>query len=158
MTEILRQLGQLFVQSIPTVILVFILLFILDRIFFRPLTAILKQREDATRGALARARERAAAAEEKSRQHEAALQAARQEIYRQRETQRRQALEERDRQLSRARAESEAFLKKQLDDLARQVEAAKRELGETTHPLAASITEAVLSASASPPRSEGAQR
>ena len=62
---------------------------ILDRFFFRPLTAVLKKREEETTGAMARAREQTAAAEEKARQYEAAFQAARQEVYRQREADRR---------------------------------------------------------------------
>ena len=49
----------------------------------------MKQREELTVGALARAREQAAAAETKTREYEEAFQAARQEVYRQREEDRR---------------------------------------------------------------------
>src|SRR2546422_11557440 len=82
MGDILSQLSPLLVQSLPTVVLVFLLMVILDWLFFKPLTRVLGQREEATAGALARAREQAAAAEAKAREYEAALQAARQEVYR----------------------------------------------------------------------------
>ncbi len=61
MGDTFRQLGHLFLQTVPTVVFVFLLFVILDRIFFRPLTAVLKRREESTLGALARAREQAAA-------------------------------------------------------------------------------------------------
>ena len=85
MGVIFSQLGHLFLQATPTVILVFFLFIVLDRIFFRPITAVMKQREESTVGALARAREQGAAAETKTREYEEAFQAARQEVYRQRE-------------------------------------------------------------------------
>ena len=47
MGAISSQLGHLFLQTIPTVILVFLLFVILDRIFFRPVMAVLKQRDGA---------------------------------------------------------------------------------------------------------------
>jgi F-type H+-transporting ATPase subunit b len=144
MNEILRQLGQLFVRSIPTVIFVFFLLVVLDRLFFRPMLEVLKKREQATRGALEKAREQAAAAEAKAQEYEAAFQSARQEIYRQREADRRDSLAERDKQLARAREQSEALIKQALDALAHEVESAKLELGRASPPLASQITEAVL--------------
>src|SRR5207247_10774395 len=91
MGDILSQLSHLLVQSLPTVVFVFLLTVVLDWLFFKPLTGVLKQREEATVGALARAREQAAAAEAKAREYEAALQAARQEVYRLQEADRRAA-------------------------------------------------------------------
>lgn len=145
MDEILRQLGQLFVRSIPTVLFVFFLLLILDRLFFRPMLAVLKEREASTRGALERARERAVAAEAKAREYEEAFQAARQEVYRQREADRREALAEREAQLARAHEQAEADLKVALEALAREVEAIRQELGRASRPLATEIMEIVLS-------------
>ena len=66
MGETFRQLGHLFAQSIPTVIFVFLLGVILDRLFFRPLDAVLKQREEETLGAFDRASELSAAADARS--------------------------------------------------------------------------------------------
>ncbi len=144
MGEILSRLGQLFVQGIPTVIFVFLLLAIVERLFFRPLTNVLQQREAATLGALARAREQTAAAEAKSREQEAAVQAVRQEVYRLRETERRGTLSERESSLKGAREQAQSLLRDAQAALAAQVEAAKRELGKASPPLARQITEAIL--------------
>jgi F-type H+-transporting ATPase subunit b len=143
MSEILRSLGQLFVQAIPTVIFVFLLLLILERWFFKPLTTLLKQRQEATVGALERARAQAAEAESTAREYEAALQAARQELYRQREADRREALGERERALQKARQEAEAHSKTARAELAAEVEAAKHNLEQASRSLAQSIAEAV---------------
>jgi F-type H+-transporting ATPase subunit b len=145
MNEILRQLGHLFVRTIPTVLFVFFLLVILDRLFFRPILAVLKEREGKTRGALERAREQAAAAEAKAKEYEETFQAARQEVYRRREADRRDALTEREKQLAQARDKADATLKDALDGLGREVDSAKQELERASAPLAAEITEAVLS-------------
>lgn len=147
MSDILDQLAQLFLQSIPTVILVFVLLAVLERLLFRPLTAILKQREEATVGALARAREQAAAAEAKSREYEATFQAVRQESYRLREEERRAALGEREETLRRTRVQMESRLKEAQASFEGEVGAARQELARASQSLATKITEAVLSAS-----------
>src|SRR5574337_186650 len=157
MEEILSQLEHLFVQSIPTVVFVFLLLVILDRIFFQPVTAILKKREEATTGALARAREQAAAVETKSREYEAAFQAARQEVYRQREAARRVNLAEHENTLKRARAQSEAMLDEAQKKLTAEVGSVKGELEGPCRALGREIAEAILGTSA-PPSERGGLR
>jgi F0F1-type ATP synthase membrane subunit b/b' len=144
MGEILSRLGQLFVQSTPTVIFVFLLLIILDRFFFRRLDEVLKEREEATRGALARARKETVTAEAKWQEYEAAFQAARQGVYRQRETDRRDALGERENSLQKAREQAESWLKDSRAKLGAQVEAAKKELNQSSQALALEITEVIL--------------
>ncbi len=144
MGETFSRLGQLFVQSIPTVLFVFLLLAILDRLFFRPFAGILKQREEATLGALARAREQAAAAETKAGEYEAALQAARQEVYRLRDAERRVTLSARESALKKAREQSETWLKEAQASLAAEVGAAKQDLERASQTLALEITEAIL--------------
>ncbi len=66
MGQTFQQLGHLFLETIPTVVLVYLLFVILDRILFRPLTAVMKKRDEMTVGALARARDDAAAAATKT--------------------------------------------------------------------------------------------
>jgi F-type H+-transporting ATPase subunit b len=145
MEAILQKIGHYFVLSLPTVLFVFLLLLILDRVFFRRLEAVLEEREAATRGALKRAREETARAHEKWREYESAFQAARQEVYRLREADRREALRERDEALKRAREEAEAWLRAAQTDLAAETESAKRELEQGSRALAVQIAEAVLS-------------
>jgi F-type H+-transporting ATPase subunit b len=151
MGDILNQLEQLFLQSIPTVVFVFFLLVILEWLFFRPLTRVLREREEATVGALARAREQSATAEDKAREYEAAFQAARQEVYRQREAERKAALHERETTLQKGREQSEVWRQGAQATLRKDVEAVKQDLQTACRSLAQEITEVVLNTS---PRSE----
>ncbi len=144
MGELLNQLGHLFLESVPTVVFVFLLLVILEKLFFQPVTALLKKRQEATQGALARARELAATAETKAREYEEALQLARQEIYRQREAQRRASLLEHDEALKGARAQSEKLQKEAQVHLAGEIARVKAELEKTCGGLAEEITTTVL--------------
>lgn len=150
MNLIFQQLGHLFLQAIPTVILVFLLFIILDRIFFRPILAVLKQREESTVGALARAREQAATAETKARQYEEAFQAARQDVYRQRETARHTNLEQRDSALRTAREQAEVVVREAQAALAAEVARAKAELDGACRPLAEEISESLVGPGATP--------
>jgi F-type H+-transporting ATPase subunit b len=144
MGDMFRQLGHLFLQTVPTIVFVLLLFAILDRIFFRPLTAVLKRREESTLGALARAREGATVAESKSRQYEEAFQAARQEVYRQREAERRASLAERGAALQRAREQAEAMIREAQAQLTEEVARAKAELESACHPLAEEISESLV--------------
>jgi F-type H+-transporting ATPase subunit b len=141
---VLSQLAQLFISTLPTVILVFVLFFILNRFFYKPLAAVLEKREEETTGAMARAREQAAAAEEKARQHEAAFQAARQEVYRQREAARRSLLADREATLKWAQQQSEVLLNQAQATLAAEVAQRKEELQSTCQSLGQEIAQAIL--------------
>ena len=156
MSDILRELAQLFVRSVPTVLLVFFLFVVLDRLFFRPLTEVMKKRESATSGAMEKARLQAAESEAKAQKYEEAFQQARQEVYRQREAHRRESLADRERQLSKARGDAENLLKEAIDVLARDVESLKADLGNAAAPLAAEITDTVLTGGTGPSGARGA--
>ena len=150
MGVIFSQLGHLFLQTIPTVILVFLLFIILDRIFFRPLTAVLKQRAALTVGALEQAREQGAAARTKARQYEDVFQAARQDVYRQREAERHANLEQRDAALRVARDQAEVLLREARAALATEVLRAKAELDAACQPLAEEISASLVGPEAAP--------
>lgn len=140
MGDTFHQLGQLFLQTIPTVVLVFFLFIVLDRILFRPITAVMKKRDELTVGAVARAREEAAAVEEKTREYEEAFEAARQEVYRQREADRQKNIERRDATLKQARQQAEQVIHLAQADLAGEVDRTKAELDSTCLPLAEEIS------------------
>jgi F0F1-type ATP synthase membrane subunit b/b' len=150
MGDILNQLGHLFLQATPTVILVFLLFVILDRIFFRPITSVMKQRDELTVGALARAREQAAAAGAKTAGYEEAFQAARQEVYRQREVVRRTNLEQRDAALRKAREQAEALTRDAQAALAAEVSRVKLELDAACLPLAEEISQSLTEPGSTP--------
>jgi F-type H+-transporting ATPase subunit b len=148
MGDILSQLAHLFLQTIPTVIFLFLLYVILDRFFFRPLTAVLKEREEETTGAMARSREQTAEAEEKAGQYKAAFQAARQEVYRQREADRRDILEDREATLKWADQQSEALLSEARAGIAAEVAHSKQELQSACQSLGQEIAETILGGAA----------
>ncbi|MGA3167488.1 MAG: ATP synthase F0 subunit B [Terriglobia bacterium] len=144
MGDIFRQLGHLFLQAIPTVIFVFVLFVVLDRLFFRPLIAVLKKRADATLGALARAREQATAAESKTKEYEERFQAARQDVYRQREAERRVSLAEREAALQKARQQTEVMVQEAQARLAKEVAGVRAELESACRPLAEMISQSLV--------------
>jgi F-type H+-transporting ATPase subunit b len=146
MGGILSTLADLFISTIPTVIFVFVLFIIFTRFLFRPLTAVMKKREEETTGAMARARDQAAGAEEKTRQYEAAFQAARQEVYRQREAARRAMLEDRQAAIDRARQQSETLIKETQAGLAVEVAKSQKELLANCQSLGQEIASTVLGA------------
>jgi F-type H+-transporting ATPase subunit b len=154
MGVIFSQLGRLFIQTIPTVLLVFVLFLVLERFFFRPVMAVLKQREELTVGARARASELARAAETKTRQYEEAFQAARQEVYRQREADRRAHVERREADLRLARQEAEALILGAKTSLAAEVTRAKAELDAACQALAEEISQTLVGPD-SPPNGQG---
>ncbi|MGH9446453.1 MAG: ATP synthase F0 subunit B [Terriglobia bacterium] len=144
MGQISGSLGQLYLHSLSTVVFVIVLLLILNYLFFRPLAEVMKQRADATEGALARAREQAGAAQAKSREYEDAIRAGRVQIYAARQEDRQRALAERESSLKGARERSEALVKEAQAALAREASAAKEQLAASAHALAREIAEKVL--------------
>lgn len=140
MGQTTTQLGHLFALSIPTAVLVVLLLAFLDRLFFRPLSQTLDARARATDGALAEARQRAAEAEEKLRAYERAVQTARQEIYRQRDEARNKALGEREQRLQKAREHAQSLVKDAQADLEKETAVAKVTLRTAVDSLASEVT------------------
>jgi len=144
MGGILSILANLFVSTVPTVIFVFLLFVIFNQFLYKPLTAVMKKREEETTGAMARAREQAALAEEKARQHDATFQAARQEVYRQREATRRSMLEDRQAALDKAREQSETLTREAAAGLAAEVAQSKNELLASCQSLGRQVAATVL--------------
>jgi len=140
----LSTLANLFVSTIPTVVFVFVLFVIFNRFLYKPLAAVMKKREEETTGAMARARAQAAEAEEKAHQHDAAFQAARQEVYRQREAARRSMLDDRQATLDKARQQSEAIVKEAATSVATEVAQSKKELLATCQSLGHQIAATVM--------------
>ena len=144
MDQMTSQLGHLLVQSLPTVVLVLFLVAILNRLFFKPLTQTLEARAKATSGALADARQQAEAADERLREYERAIQAARQEIYQHREAVRRVALSERDDKIQQARSQADAMVKEAQASLEKEAALAKLELRTAVESLAVEVMDSLF--------------
>src|ERR1700719_2431314 len=95
MQEIVHQLGELFLQAVPTVLIVLIFYGVLRVLFFKPLLKVMAEREARTAGARKAAEAAQAAAAEKLKQYQEALQQARARVYAEQEAARKKLLDER---------------------------------------------------------------
>ena len=144
MEETLHALRGILVQAVPTFFLVILLYVFLRSAFFRPLERVLRERFEATEGARQRAAETVARAEAKAQEYEAALRAARAEIYQAQEDLHRTWEEERKSQMVVARASAEESIRKAKEQLAAEVGQAKKDLERESDILAEKISEVVL--------------
>ena len=87
MDDILRQLGDLFLGSVPTMVIFLLLLPCYTVLVHRPMRRTLAERRERTAGAVEKAHAASAMAEAKTQEYEARLRAARLEIQQAREKQ-----------------------------------------------------------------------
>src|SRR3954447_25225793 len=148
MDVILNQLGELLLKAAPTFILVVLLQFYLKRVFFRPLESVLQKRYEATEGARKAAEESLARAAAKAGEYEAAMRAARSEVYKAQEQIYKQLQDQEAAQIAEARQRTDAATKVAKAEIATDVEAAKASLGRESEVLANQIAESILRRSA----------
>lgn len=144
MDEILHQLVELLLKAIPTFVLVVVLHFYLKYVFFKPLGKVLQKRYDATEGARKLAEQSLEEAARKTAQYEAALRAARSEIYQQQEQIHKQLQERETAALAATRQETDAAIQKAKAELSKELEAAKAGLARETETLAGQIADTIL--------------
>ena len=148
MDATLRALGEILLKAAPTFVLVLLLYVYLARVFFRPLEKVLKQRYEADQGARKLAEEAMAKAEAKTQQYEAAMRAARGQVYQELSELRRQLQAERSAAIEVARKQAETQLAAAKAELERQVAVLKQNLAGESDLLANKIAESVLRRSA----------
>lgn len=144
--EILHQLGDLIIGSIPTMILFVLLVLAYRVILYRPLMRTLAERRERTEGAVGRAADAIAAADAKSQEYEARLRAARAEIFRHREHLVQQWNKERDNALATARLAAQEHVRAAQTALNAQSADARRQIEGSTEQLASQILQAILPA------------
>lgn len=142
--EILRQLGELFLESVPTIIIVLLFYFFLRWSFFGPIQKAMAERAAKIEGARAEAAAAQAEAEKDVDAYNEALRKARVEIFSQQEAARGVVLEERARLLKamRARVQEEVAAAKQR--IAVDLFAARKEVEAQTPVLAGEIVRGIL--------------
>src|ERR1017187_860715 len=136
MDAMLQDLGQLLLHAFPTFLLVVALNFYLKYMFFRPLEKVLQQRYDATEGARKLAAEALERAGARTAQYEAALRAARAEVYQAQEQAHRQLAEHQAAELLAARQRAEQLIREAQRQLALDAEVLKQELAAASDSLA----------------------
>ncbi len=142
--EILNQLGELFLEAVPTVILVFLFYLFMRWSFFNPMDRVLSERHKRAEGARQEAESSRAAVQEKLRAYNAAMKKARAELFAEQESARRQVLEERQAAVSAARAAAQKSLLEAKKGVAADIEQARAQLEQSSAGLANEIAEAIL--------------
>jgi F-type H+-transporting ATPase subunit b len=142
--DIVHQLGELFLGAVPTVVLILIFYFILKSLFFKPLLAVMAEREARSIGAQKAAESAQAAAAEKVKQYQDALRQARAQVYAEQEAARKKWLDERAALLKDARAKSTAEVAAAKERVAAELAAARRDMEPSISRLALEIATRVL--------------
>lgn len=120
------------------------LIFILNRTLFRPINRILDERERLGAGRLDEAKRLLAEHEARLSGHEAQLQQARAEAYRQLEAQRREAQAARAEMVAQAKSEVAAQIEAAKQEIANQTAGAKSNLEVEARAMAATISSQLL--------------
>jgi F-type H+-transporting ATPase subunit b len=144
MQQIAQQLGELFLQAVPTVIIVFLFYLILRSLFFGPLLRVMAERDARTRGAQKAAEAAQAAAAEKTKQYQDALREARGQVFAEQDAARRKLLEERTAQLKEARSRAAEEVLRAKERIAGEFSAARGDVEATSSQLATEIARRML--------------
>jgi F-type H+-transporting ATPase subunit b len=144
MEETLRALGEILLKAVPTFVLVFLLYLYLSRMFFRPLEEVLQKRYAATEGARKLADESLAKVAAKTAEYEAAIRAARGEVYNELGQLRRQLQTDHAAAIEKARHEAEAQISAAKAELQQEVSRLKQQLAGESDALATQIAESIL--------------
>jgi F-type H+-transporting ATPase subunit b len=145
MDATLLALGGILLKAVPTFLLVLLLNFYLKAVFFKPLEKVLRERYEATEGARKLAAESIARAAERTAEFEAAMRAARAEVYQAQEQIHQQLEERRAAELAEARRGSDAAVRQSKARIDADVEDDKRALAGVAEALASQIADAILS-------------
>jgi F-type H+-transporting ATPase subunit b len=148
--QILQQLGELFLESVPTIIIFLLFYWFLRANFFKPLEKVLAERNARITKAKADAEAIQAAAKEKTGSYQEALRKARAGVFAEQEALRQTALEERARLLRAARGAAQDAVRKEKERITREFEGARAQLEEQSENLAGRIAQMILAGPRSP--------
>ena len=151
--QIINQLGGLFLQAVPTVIIVFLFYLFLRWSFFQPMQRVLAERSKRAEGSQREAEATRAAVREKLAQYNESLRKARAEIFAEQESLRRKTLEDRQASINAVRARAQKTLQEAKLAISKDVTAAQAELERTGEALANDIAETILAGRPSGPSS-----
>ena len=144
MDETLRQLGELLLGSVPTVILVTLLYALYTTIVHKPLQRVLAERRSKTEGAVEKSRADIAAAEARTAEYEQKLREARAAVFRAQEARRQAALQARTNALHETRSRAQAQVLAAKNNIEADRAAAEQGLPVDAAALAQEIVRRVL--------------
>jgi F0F1-type ATP synthase membrane subunit b/b' len=145
--DLVRQLGQLFLAAVPTVLLVFLFYFFLRWSFFTPIEHVLAERRARIEGARRAADASRHEAQEKLRVYRAALKNASAQLYTEQDASRRQAVEQREAAIRTARAAAQESVRVAKLQQEREFASARAALVEPSIALGRQIARSFLTPS-----------
>ena len=148
MDATLHALGGILLNAVPTFLLVVFLHFFLKGVFFKPLEKVLYRRYEATEGARKLAEAALARAAARAAEYEAAMRAARGEVYQAQEAVHKRLEEREAAELHAERARADAVIRKAKEELAADAAAVRETLAQQSETLAAQIADSILRRSA----------
>jgi F-type H+-transporting ATPase subunit b len=151
MDETLRQLGELLLHSVPTIILFTVVYVGYRLLVHNPLLRTLEQRHARTQGAIEKARADVAAAESKTAEYEQKLRDARVALFKSLETRSQKAAQVRTDLLNQAREQAAARVAAARKEMEFDIEAAKAGLQSDAERLASEVVARVLRPAAMAP-------
>jgi F-type H+-transporting ATPase subunit b len=144
MEDTLRALGEILLKAVPTFLLVIFLHFYLKKMFFKPLERVLRQRFELTEGARKLAEQALERASARTAEYEAAIRAAKSEIYQAQEKFYKQLQDSQSAQIAAAKQVAEAGIREAREQLAADVKATKATLAQASESLATEIADKLL--------------
>ncbi len=144
MEETLRQLGELLLGSIPTIVLFLVAYFSYRLIVHGKLERVLQERYSRTEGAIEKARADVAAVEAKTAEYEQRIREAKVAIFKAQESRRGKAVQARAAVLAEARERANAQVAEARARLDRELQTAKAQLQPEAEHLAGEVIRTVL--------------
>jgi len=144
MDQLLPQIGDLVLGSVPTIILFVLLVIAYRYLLYGPLMRMLAERRERTQGAVEKAHAAIAAADAKTQEYEAKLRAARAEIFHRREQRLQQWNAQRDAALGSARLAAKERVGAARQAIEAQAAEARHQVETSADQLARQILKAVL--------------
>jgi F-type H+-transporting ATPase subunit b len=151
MDQILKQLGELVLGSVPTIVLFLLLVFAYGVLVRRPLDKVLAERRARTSGAVEQARSAIAAAETETTQYEDKLRSAKNEIFQMRDQKLKQWNADRDAALEQVRQSAQNKVMSAKVDIEKSAGTARVQIEGMSAELSAQVLRAVLPAGISAP-------
>lgn len=144
MQETLRQIGELLLSSIPTILCLLVVWMAYRFIVHIPLHQVLAKRHALTEGAVEQARKEIASAEARTAEYEQKVREARAQIFKTQESYRKHVMDERAKAIAEARKQAEQMIKSARQTVQQEVEVAKAGLDKQADVLADQVIQTVL--------------
>jgi F-type H+-transporting ATPase subunit b len=144
MDQTLRQLGELLLGAVPTVILLALLYAVYTAIVHKPLGRVLEERRSKTEGAVEQSRADIAAAEARTAEYEQKLREARASVFRAQDQRRQAALQSRTAAVNQSRSKAQAQVQAAKKDIESDRVTAQAGLQQEAAALAQEIVKRVL--------------